>query len=272
MMKQGIKVKVDLIIGLPGDTVESVRRGLRYLHDSGLCSDLQVFNLAVLPGTAFRHEAVSLGLIFQPRPPYYVLRTPTLAREDLFGLMQEAQDLFGIEFDAQPRPVLEFGVGQAYRVRHVDLDGHSPVAAMQPSQAFTLWFHSAHFDRRSEDAARLIREVLDADPFTTLQVILEPDAGFDAHRLPDWLGPRTLAALVAACQSSPTYLDKFYAMQPGRANGAKRFVVLLPLACRPRLPPGWVEDVADYATFVWRGAAGRGEEESMVAHEFAWNG
>ena len=54
MMGQGIRVKVDLIVGLPGDTVESVRRGLHYLHDNGLCSDVQVFNLAVLPGTAFR--------------------------------------------------------------------------------------------------------------------------------------------------------------------------------------------------------------------------
>src|SRR5205085_10752431 len=92
--------------GLPGDTVESVRRGLRYLHDGGLYSDLQVFNLSILPGTAFRQEAADLGLRYQPRPPYYLLRTPTLAREDLYGLVQEAQDLFGIEFDAQPPPVL----------------------------------------------------------------------------------------------------------------------------------------------------------------------
>src|SRR5262249_34157252 len=32
MMAEGIAVKVDLIVGLPGDTVESVRRGMRYLR------------------------------------------------------------------------------------------------------------------------------------------------------------------------------------------------------------------------------------------------
>src|SRR5205807_6860908 len=99
MLGQGIKVKVDLIVGLPGDTVESVRRGLHYLHDNGLDSDVQVFNLSILPGTAFRQESQQLGLKFQPRPPYYVLQTPTLRREELYGLMQEAQDLFAIEFD-----------------------------------------------------------------------------------------------------------------------------------------------------------------------------
>src|SRR5437764_11602724 len=106
MLAEGIRVKVDLIVGLPGDTAASVRRGLHYLHDSGLYSDVQVFNLSILPGTAFRHEAAPLGLTFQPRPPYYVLQTPTLSREDLFGLMHEAQDLFSIEFDAQPAPEL----------------------------------------------------------------------------------------------------------------------------------------------------------------------
>ncbi len=122
MLGQGIRVKVDLIVGLPGDTVESVRRGLHYLHDNGF-DEVQVFNLAVLPGTAFRHEAASLGLKYQPRPPYYVLNTPTLAREDLYGLMQEAQDLFEVEFDAQPPPMLDFPAAEEEsRVWRVDLD------------------------------------------------------------------------------------------------------------------------------------------------------
>jgi len=70
MLREGIRVKVDLIIGLPGDTKESVRRGFDYVHSRGLFSDVQVFNLSVLPGTAFRQEASELGLIYQPRPPY----------------------------------------------------------------------------------------------------------------------------------------------------------------------------------------------------------
>src|SRR5206468_1433542 len=98
MMARDIAVKVDLIVGLPGDTVASVRRSLHYLHDSGLYSDVQVFNLSILPGTAFRQEAAELGLKYQPRPPYYLLRTPDLGREDLYDLMYEAQELFGIEF------------------------------------------------------------------------------------------------------------------------------------------------------------------------------
>lgn len=102
MLAAGIQVKVDLIMGLPGDTVESVRRSMHYLKDSGIYSDVQVFNLAILPGTAFRQEADELGLVFQPRPPYYVRRTPTINQQDLFDLMEEAAEIFDIEWDPLP--------------------------------------------------------------------------------------------------------------------------------------------------------------------------
>jgi radical SAM superfamily enzyme YgiQ (UPF0313 family) len=272
MLAEGIRVKVDLIVGLPGDTVESVRRGLHYLHDSGLCSDLQVFNLAVLPGTAFRQEAAELGLVHQPRPPYYVLQTPTLGRADLFGLMQEAQDLFDIEFDPQPRPVLEFD-NEAERLWTIDLDTGREAIAPPPNrraQAFTLWLRSEAFDRHATQAAVRVRGVLADNPFTTLQVVLEPTAREPAE-VARQIGPRLLETLLAACQERPTYLDKFYALQPGRPIGAKRLIVLLPLEMRPGFDPGWVEGVGEQATLVWRGnGAGGCSEEEMDAHEYAW--
>ena len=183
MMNEGIRVKVDLIIGLPGDTVASVRRGLHYLHDGGLVSDLQVFNLAVLPGTAFRHEAKELGLIHQAAAAVLRPATPTLEREHLFGLMQEAQELFEIEWDALPRPVLTFD--QPGRVWRVDLDEHEvlPSAVEQPFQAFTLWLQATAFERQTLRVQRLIREILRANPFTTLQVVLEPSGPLDGAAL-----------------------------------------------------------------------------------------
>ena len=268
MLGQGIRVKVDMIVGLPGDTGASVRHGLHYLHDNGF-TDVQVFNLAVLPGTAFRQEAAPLGLKYQPRPPYYVLNTPTLGREDLYELMQEAQDLFEIEFDAQPPPVLDFAESEeASRVWRVDLDapGRRPSPPHARAQAFTLWLRSACFDRNAREAAALIRQVLADNPFTTLQVVLE---SADPAAVVRQFRPRLLEGLIAVGQESPTYLDKFYALQPGGVNGAKRLIVLLPRELRPRLPAEWVEDVAGLATVVWRGAAGAVPEE-MEANEYAW--
>jgi radical SAM superfamily enzyme YgiQ (UPF0313 family) len=271
MLDQGIRVKVDLIVGLPGDTVESVRRGLYYLKDNGFC-DVQVFNLAVLPGTAFRQEAAQLGLVYQPRPPYYVLSTPTLDRQDLYRMMQEAQDLFEIEFDAQPPPVLDFPAAEeASSVWRVDLDATERPAPPLPdrrAQAFTLWLRSAEFDRNGPEMAALVRRMLAENPFTTLQVVLQPADAVDAAAVRRQFQLRVLESLVAACQESPTYLDKFYALQPGAANGAKRLILLLPAALQPRLGADWLEAAAGCATVVWRGTAGS-VPEGIAAHDYA---
>jgi radical SAM superfamily enzyme YgiQ (UPF0313 family) len=279
MIEAGIKVKVDLIIGLPGDTVDSIRRGIDYLCNTRAYTDMQVFNLAILPGTEFRQEAQSLGLRFQPRPPYYVLGTPTLGLDDLVTLMGEAQEAFGIEFDPLPPPVLDVGQvsnppGSAVpgdvpsetcpaSVCMIDLDRrpYQLPAADRRAQAFTLWFRSGQFDRRARDAAELVSRVVADNPHTTLQTVLEPTAA------PERLTETALAALLEASFRSNSYLDRYYSLHPRRLLGAKRLVVVLPLAERDRLGPTWIDTVGEYATLVWRG--GNIPAEELADHEFA---
>jgi len=273
MLTQGIQVKVDLIVGLPGDTVDSVRRGLDYLYTGGLFSDVQVFNLSILPGTAFRQEAEALGLKYQPRPPYYVLQTPTLRREDLYELMAETQDLFQIEFDAQPPPVLSLEAAPGLeRVWRVDLDALERPASPLPdrrAQAFTLWLRAVDFDAHRLEAARLIRRVLEENPFTTLQVVLEP------HLRPDCIDKilipkRVWETLATACHARPTYLDRYYALQPGKLNGATQFILVLWKGLRISLIGKWIEDAGEYATLVWSGSEVPWYDADMAVHEYAW--
>src|SRR5206468_2430125 len=123
----------------------------------------------------------------------------------------------------QPPPVLNFTESEGpYRVWRVDLDAEERSPALSPdarAQAFTLWLRSAHFDHTAETAAALIRRALADNPFTTLQVVLEPADSPDTAAVRRQLRPARLETLVAACQESPTYLDKFYALQPGSPNG-----------------------------------------------------
>ncbi len=269
MRDEGIRVKVDLIVGLPGDTTASVMKSFHYLRDGDLYSDVQVFNLAILPGTAFRHEADELGLRFQPRPPYYLLETPTLKRTDLFELMHQAQELFAVEFDVAPPPVLEFDSADGLeRVWRVDLDATAePVPpAVGTAQAFTVWFTSACFDRHAARVAACVRRVLADEPFATLQIVLDA-SDVKSESLTQSLTPRLLDALAAAALERPTYLDKYYALQPGRTNGAKRFVVVLPGRSRDDLDPDWVDAIGTTAAVVWRGVPDAAE---MEAFEYAW--
>jgi radical SAM superfamily enzyme YgiQ (UPF0313 family) len=261
MLDEGIAVRLDLILGLPGDTLDSVRRGIEYLDRVRPFSELQVFNLSILPGTAFREQAVRLGLEYQSRPPYYALRTPTLDVPEMYGLMEEVQDAFGIEFDPLGPPRLERSAGPAIDRAVVDLD-RPPAGEALPlpgrrTQVFTLWLRAADFDARREEAASWVARVLADNPHTTLQVVLEP--GGDPRRVT----PELLETLLAECYRTTSYLDWHYSLHPGRLLGAKRLVLLAPWAERPRVGTAWIDAVGEYAVLAWR----RGDETEATLRE-----
>lgn len=265
MLAAGIRVKVDLIIGLPGDTVDSVRRGLDFLGALRPACDVQVFQLSILPGTSFRQEAQTLGLRYQPRPPYYALGTPTLTIEQTVSLIEEAQEALDIEFDPLPPPALDFAPAKDGLLRGCRIDLDAGPAELPPvqrrAQAFVLWLRSAQFASRARAAAELIARLLEDNPHTTLQVTLEPTAGAEQ------LTADTLETMRAACYGSLSYLDRFYSLQPISRASAKRLVVALPLAERDRLEAGWVRTTGHYASLVWRGTATNAQRPELEEFE-----
>lgn len=246
ILAEGIKARVDLIVGLPGDTPDSVRRGIDFLQRTKAYSEVQVFNLAILPGTDFRREAARLGLRFQSWPPYYVLNTPALDIEQMWRLMEEAQQAFGVVFDALPLPRVAFSDagGEASGVCRIDLDNRDALKAAippHPSLAFSLWFRSADFHRRRREAAACVARLLADNPHTTLQVILEPVG--DPRRLTI----ETLELLLQTCYETTSYLDRYYSLHPGRLLGAKRLVVLIPRGSPLSEEDAWWSEAAELA-------------------------
>lgn len=254
LLDVGIRVKVDLIIGLPGDTAESVRRGLDYLHANRFFSEIQVFNLAILPGTAFRYEAPQLGLEFQPRTPYYVLKTPTLDFAAMHTLMSEAQAMFDIEFDPWEEPKLRFDDEPKLGVVDrwvVDFDG-SPTPcppAEQMAQAFTVWLRGDDLHEHRDAAAAAVATAVECNPHGTFEIVVEPTG--DPRRVT----PELLDGLLRAAFATTSYLDRFYAVMPGRPKGAKRLVVVVAATERERLGRAWASSIGEFATIVWQGAA-----------------
>jgi hypothetical protein len=201
---------------------------------------VQVFQLSILPGTEFRHEAARHGLEYQPRPPYYVLRTPALSLDDLVRLQEEAEEIFGVEFDPEPPPALE----RAENTLRVDLDvEEAPPLPPAPPLAFTLRFRSRNLYARLSRATRMIRELLARNPFTTLQIVLETAEVFPFD---------VFDAVKKACMRPENiYLDRFYEFTPRSRLGARRLVTLLPAARRTEIDPDWVEAAAVHAAVVW---------------------
>jgi hypothetical protein len=186
--------------------------------------------------------------------------------------MQEAQEVFEVEFDAAPSPVLDFGDQEENSIWRVDLDAaeSQPPPPEARAQAFTIWVKGSQLSRCGTEIGAMIAEVLLANPFTTLQVVLESTGRVDNRAVASVLDPAFLNPLLAECLEAPTYLDKFYALLPGRPNGAKRLVVLLPLEQRSATNPDRVEEAGSFATVVWRSRAHECEPTDLDGHEFVW--
>ncbi|WP_320127736.1 B12-binding domain-containing radical SAM protein [uncultured Sphaerochaeta sp.] len=93
--QRGIVFGLDLIIGLPLDTFQTFTESLDYAI--GLKpSNIDIFALALLPGTKLAEQADSLGLIHAPTSPYIIERSPSYTPEDIAKALRlkEACDLF----------------------------------------------------------------------------------------------------------------------------------------------------------------------------------
>jgi len=80
--RAGVAFGLDLIYGLPGDTLQGFRNSLAYAL-SCRPNHLDMFCLAVLPGTQLALDAAGFGLEWQVEAPYLVQSTPQFPADDL---------------------------------------------------------------------------------------------------------------------------------------------------------------------------------------------
>ena len=80
--KKGVVFGLDLIYGLPGDTLEGFRASVDFAL-SFSPNHLDVFPLALLPGTSLKRRSSELGLQYDPNPPYLLKQHPGFSAKDM---------------------------------------------------------------------------------------------------------------------------------------------------------------------------------------------
>lgn len=80
--RRGFKTHVDLLAGLPEQTLDDVFNDVRSLMDLGP-AEIQLETVKALPGTPFREDASERGIVFSPDPPYDVMKTNHLSVSDI---------------------------------------------------------------------------------------------------------------------------------------------------------------------------------------------
>ncbi len=90
LTETGAHIHADLIVGLPGETLESFAAGFDRLVSIGP-QEIQVNLLKRLRGTPIIRHEQPFGLIFRSEPPYEIIRTSTLSFTDLQRLRRFAR-------------------------------------------------------------------------------------------------------------------------------------------------------------------------------------
>ena len=96
MVEAGISCKVDLIVGLPGDSLDGFKQSLNDAKNSGIESDIQVFLLSILSGTEYSKKRDSLEIKRDKIPPYYIESTPTFSSSDIREAIEYSEELLDI--------------------------------------------------------------------------------------------------------------------------------------------------------------------------------
>ncbi len=232
----GIDLLVDLIVGLPGDTADDVKRGVELLVEHGLGDQAQVFGLSLLPGTAMRATAAADGVVYDEAPPYRVLRTSTMDEEALAEVLAWAERHLDRRIDEVPRPHLVERPGDASSPDVLRVDVESPPSvAVAGAQHVALWFDGGDLFARRDAVARAIDARLAVDPYATLDVVLVARREF----------PLDLVDLVRARLNAgtPSCLSR---MLSGRGEDLQRRVaVVAPQGAA--VSDGWLEAVSTLA-------------------------
>lgn len=83
LIDEGIKVKIDNIIGLPKETLKTFERGVETLKKKRLFDSSGFYKLSLLPGTRLKGLAPRYGIVYDRKPPYLIRKSRDMSAQDI---------------------------------------------------------------------------------------------------------------------------------------------------------------------------------------------
>ena len=91
-------IHLDLIVGLPGETLESFGKNLDELVSLSSC-EIQIGILKKLSGTTINRHDIEHGMVYSDIPPYDVLQTSKLSFEEI-GVMKRFSRFWDLTYNS----------------------------------------------------------------------------------------------------------------------------------------------------------------------------
>ena len=143
MRDAGIDLKIGLIPGLPGESMESFQKGVKRLTELGFAQNIELYPLMILPGTAIREEAERRGIFYQKKAPYYYLEGWGINSDDIRKLAVDLEIDSG--FGQQVNSLPDFSLSETGAlIKSIYFDGRN--SASWSAEKYLACIESACFD------------------------------------------------------------------------------------------------------------------------------
>ncbi|MBN2830272.1 MAG: radical SAM protein [Candidatus Cloacimonetes bacterium] len=239
LIQKEVNCKVDLIVGLPGDTLEGFKKSCDYVRKYELHQDIQVFQLSVLPGTYFSINSNKYGLEYTHKSPYYVLNLPDFSRKEMKEAFNYASEVFEINFDPvspsflatdftgieEDRPV--FFDSDVYPVHKLLIESfsHPPEKHISElAESCALHFRVKSVYEHIDEILKPLQNLTAMLPFNCFEIIIEAEEMMD----PDFLMSLTAAVEINYEHFVNRDIRAFY---PDDEQITTRLTVVLPEKC-----------------------------------------
>ncbi|MBN1836965.1 MAG: radical SAM protein [Spirochaetales bacterium] len=195
LRRHGLEVRVGIILGLPWDGLDELDATLGFLLDHELTSGLEVYPLALLPGTELRDRAGDLGIRFMDLPPYWATSTNSLTEEQMLQAVDVIEER--LEAELFPPIVPRFAEPPGAPGQPTGyLDLRDPREVLRRLEApplletsVTVHLLGAQLGQASQLASleELAARLRGTHPFSLFQIVVE------AEEIPSWEAARRVA-------------------------------------------------------------------------------
>ena len=219
--RNNVRVTLDLMYGLPLQTLNDVRSSLRWAAGRPGVR-VQCLQTLLLPGTELRATAENWGLSALNVPPYSVQSTPDLPSERLARVEDTIERMLGSTYDCPTRRWIESHLPDLFEER---VDWHAardvePRRLAGISNRRAVIIRGSHLYTYRDRICALIRRALTDEPHIHWQFVPAME----------WEEPLDLleALIATVCAFTPLVADHMLGVRFNRLHAARRIMVLLP--------------------------------------------
>lgn len=180
----GIEAMVDLIAGLPGDTLSDICNSIDWVIDHEAYDYLMLYPLSLIPGTELHQRVSEFGLCAMPNPPYLLTRNPTLTAPEMNQAFRYYEE--SVKEEVAPLEVPPFfdvslsSVGPPAGLRYrVDWNRPEEIEILSRSESPTAYAFTVSMTREVLKEPRLwipvLKDHLQKNPFSLLSIEVPPD-------------------------------------------------------------------------------------------------